>query len=143
MGEEPIIKHYFEVDDERWTKTKKDLGRLVELINASRGEYSLQLRKNYFNIYYQGNSLAKVVPHKAGTYSVEINEKFVEGSVLTKLQRYSQNARRSGKCVRFTVHPDNLHRFFQRSNVDSLSCKIRGVHYGEEIIFEQALITDY
>jgi hypothetical protein len=35
-----------------------------------------------------------------------------------------------------------LHQFFRRSNIDSLSSKIRAVHYGEEIVFEQALITD-
>jgi len=62
--------------------------------------------------------------------------------VLTKLERYSSNSRSSGNYVRFIVQPANLHRFFRRSNMDSLSSKIRGVHYGEEITFEQMLITD-
>ena len=142
-----IIERYLEMGEERWAKTKKDLGPLVTLINASGEEYSLQLRENYFNIYYRGNSLAKVVPNRSGTYSVVIHGKFTKGSVLTKLERYSANkpsedALGSGQHVRFIVQPDNLHRFFRRSNVDSVSSKIRSVHYGEEIALEQALITD-
>lgn len=144
MGEKPIIKRYFEMDEGKWTKTKKDLGELIKLINSSEGEYSFQLRENYFNIYYQGNSLAKAMLNKNGTYSVEIHEEFAkeDGSIFEKLERHSQSVRKSGKYMRFTVHPANLRRFFQRNNLDSLSSKIRGVHSGEEIVFEQALITD-
>jgi len=147
MDREMHIKRYFEMGEERWAKTKKDLGRLVKLINASGGEYSLQLRENYFNIYYQGNSLAKVVPNRSGTYSVEIHRRFVQGSVLKRLEGYSVNkpsedTRDDVPYVRFRVQPHDLHRFFQRSNVDSLSGKIRAVHHGEEIAFEQVLITD-
>jgi hypothetical protein len=145
MAQKPIIKRY--IDDKRWEKTRKDLQPLVKLINALGGEYSLQLRENYFNVYYQGNSLAKVVPNRSGTYSVKIHGKFVQGSVLAKLARYSANkpsehAQNGGEYPCFIVHPDDLHRFFRRSNLDSLSSKIRAVHYGEEITLEQAFITD-
>jgi len=145
MAQKPIIKRY--IDDKRWEKTKKDLQPLVKLINASGGEYSLQLRENYFNIYYQGNSLAKVIPNRSETYSIQIHRKFVHGSVLKKLERYSVNkpsedSRNSGEYIHFRVQPDSLHRFFRRSNVESLSTKIRAVHNGEEITSEQVLITD-
>ena len=33
--------------------------------------------KNCFNIYYQGNSLAKVILSKDGTYSAEIHKEFL------------------------------------------------------------------
>ena len=116
MAQELIIKRYFEMGEQRWEKTKKDLQQLVKVINESGGEYSLQLRENYFNIYYQGNSLAKVVPNRSGTYSVGIHKKFVQGSVLTKLQRYSVNkpsedAQRSSQYVRFTVQPGQYASF--------------------------------
>ena len=81
--------------------------------------------------------------------SSEIHNKFAEGETLKKLEQYSinkpsQNARDSNKnkYVRFNIQPQNLHRFFQRSNVNSLSSKIRAVHNGEEITFEQVLIAD-
>lgn len=140
MIRHPVIRRY--LDPEKFEMVKRDSPALVKLINESGGEYSFQLRENYFNIYYQGNSLAKVVPNKSGKYSVEIHRKFVEGSVLTKLERYSVNSRSSGSRVRFVVRPANLRQFFRRSNMDSLSSKIRGVQYGEEITFEQMLITD-
>jgi uncharacterized protein YueI len=146
-----IIERYLKLSTDKCEKTKKDLQRLVKLINDSKGEYSLQLRENYFNIYYQGNSLAKVTPNRNGTYTAEIHERFVQserGETLKKLERYSNvrkpslSARASSKYVRFTIQPQNLHQFFQRSNINSLSSKIREVHNGEEITFEQVLITD-
>ncbi|MBC8274000.1 MAG: hypothetical protein H8E40_03395, partial [Chloroflexi bacterium] len=145
MAGAPVIRRY--LDPEKFKMVKRDSPRLVKFINESGGEYSFQLRENYFNIYYQGNSLAKVVPNKSGTYSVEIHREFVKGSVLTKLARYSvnkpsQTAESKSKYVNFTIRSQNLHQFFQRANINSLSSKIRAVHNGEEITFEQAVITD-
>jgi hypothetical protein len=140
-----IIERYLHLSADRWEKTKKDLERLVELINNSGGEYSLQLRENYFNIYYQGNSLSKVIPNSNGTYTAQIHERFVTNRVLEKLKKYSRVKKTTGKkspYVRFIIEPQNLHQFFQRSNINSLSSAIRAVHSGEEITFEQTLITD-
>jgi len=140
-----IIERYLHLSADRWEKTKKDLRRLVKLINDSKGEYSLQLRENYFNIYYQGNSLSKVIPNRNGTYTAEIHEGFLTDRILNNLKKYSVVKKTTGKksdYVRFTIRPQNLPQFFQRNNVNSLSSKIREVHSGEEITFEQALITD-
>jgi len=145
MVRHPVIRRY--LDSEKFGMVKKGLPPLVKLINGSGGEYSFQLRENYFNIYYQGNSLAQVKPNKNGTYTAEINEKFAKDETLKKLEQYSvnkpsQNARDSTKYVRFTIRPQNLHQFFQKSNINSLSSRIRAEHNGEEITFEQVLITD-
>ena len=145
MDGRPIIERY--LDDKVLERAERELSPLVRLINNSYGEYNLQLRKNYFNIYYQGNSLAKVIPNKNGTYSASIHKKFAQGDTLKKLERYSvnkpsQSARSKGKHVSFSIRPQNLHQFFRWSNINSLSSRIRAVHNGEEITFEQVLITD-
>lgn len=153
MVERPIIQRYLSPDI--WEKTKKDLTlkRLVRLINIYGGEYSLQLRENYFNIYYQGNSLAKVTPHRNGTYTAEIHERFLQpdkpdkDKILRKLKQYtinqtSQDARGKRKYVIFRIRPGKLYHFFQSNHLKALSNNIRAVHSGEEITFEQVLITD-
>ena len=152
MVERPIIQRYLSPDI--WEKTKKDLTlkRLVRLINSYGGEYSLQLRENYFNIYYQGNSLAKVTPHRNGTYTAKIHEEFLQlkksDKILRKLKQYSsinetsQNARGKRKYVIFRIHPGKLYHFFQSNHLKALNSNIRAVHSGEEITFEQVLITD-
>jgi hypothetical protein len=147
MGQKMVIRHYLKLDTDRWEKTKRYLLPLVRLINNSGGEYSLQLREGYFNIYYQGNSLARVTPNKNGTYTASIHKKFAQGETLKKLERYSvnkpsQHAGNHSGYVYFNIRPQNLRLFFQRSNINSLSSRIRAVHNGEEITFEQVLITD-
>ncbi len=142
-----VIERYLKLSADRRKKTKSDLRPLVKLINSSGGEYSLQLRENYFNIYYQGNSLALVRPNKNGTYTASIHKKFASGNTLRKLERYSvnkpsQTAESKSQYVNFTIRAQSLHQFFQRANINSLSSKIRAVHNGEEITFEQAVITD-
>ena len=142
MTKHPVIKRY--LDAGKFKRAKKDLPPLVGLINRSGGEYNFQLRENYVNIYYQGNSLAKVIPpSKKGTYTVEIHEEFLQDDILKKLEPSGgKPIKKNGHYVRFNIQPQNLQRFFQRSNVNSLSSKIRAVHNGEEITFEQVLIAD-
>jgi len=145
-----IIERY--LDTKRFERAKRDLPPLVGLINRSGGEYSLQLRENYFNIYYQGNSLAKVIPNKNGTYTAEIHEQFLQldkpDKILRKLKQYSsinensQNAKGKSKYVIFKIHPGKLYHFFQSNHLKALSSNIRERGYGEEITFEQVLITD-
>jgi hypothetical protein len=124
----------------------------VRLINSYGGEYSLQLRENYFNIYYQGNSLAKVIPDRKGTYTARIHKEFLKlgepDKILRKLKQYSsinetsQNAKGRRKYITFRIHPGKLYHFFQYNHLNALSSNIRKRGYGEEITFEQVLITD-
>jgi hypothetical protein len=145
MVERPVIQRYLSPDI--WEKTKKDLTlkRLVRLINSYGGEYSLQLRENCFNIYYQGNSLAKVICNKNGTYTAEIHEEFLQldkpDKILGKLKQYS-SINETSPYVTFRIHPGKLYHFFQSRHIKALSSNIRKRGYGEEITFEQVLITD-
>ncbi len=75
------LKRYLEIADDKhsgWNldEVKKDLAYLVRKAHDS-GDYDIQLRHDYFNIYYQGNSLAKVTLEGNGTYTAEIHWKFL------------------------------------------------------------------
>lgn len=75
------MERYLEIADDKhsgWSldEVKKDLAYLVRKAHDS-GDYDIQLRHNYFNIYYQGNSLAKVTLEGNGTYTAEIHWKFL------------------------------------------------------------------
>ena len=124
-----VIERY--LDTKRFEGVKRDLPPLVGLINRSGGEYSLQLRENYFNIYYQGNSLARVKPNKNGTYSAEIHRKFLRDDILERLERYSEiTTRKSSNYVCFRIEPREFYQFFQSKNLKSLSARIRAVGNG-------------
>ena len=150
-----VIERYLKVrsqNPEMWKQTKEDLKPLVGLINRSGGEYSLQLRENYLNIYYRGNSLAKVIPDRKGTYTARIHKEFLQldepDKILRKLKQYSsinetsQNAKDKRKYVIFRIQQGKLYHFFQSNHLKALSSNIRERGYGEEITFEQVLITD-
>ncbi len=157
MPEKPAIKRYFDVDAERLAAVYKDLRPIVRLMNSSQGEFSLQLRENYFNIYYQGNSVAKVdLPRKDGKYVVEIHNKFLvekpwdvipEGFELERGVRGLEGFRCSPNKAglphqRFKVEGKKLAWFFQKSHLERLGRNIRRVNNGEEITFEQLVMTD-
>lgn len=56
-------------------------GFLSELTKRIRcdSDLDLEIRDNYFNIYYKGNSLLKLSEDKYKKYKVEIHKKFLEG----------------------------------------------------------------
>jgi hypothetical protein len=146
-NERPVIERYFSEWEKKGERIKQELKRLVKLINNSHDEYNLQLRDDYFNIYYQGNSVAKVEPNKNGTYSVSIHRKFVSDGIYEKLDKYSlikhsTSVNSTSNHVRFRVKGKDLYAFFQRSHLDNISSKIRAVHNGEEITMEQVIVTD-
>lgn len=114
----PVIERYLR--PENYDRVQKDFKPVIRLINNSYGEYSLQLREDCFNIYYQGNSISKVEPNKNGTYTASIHSEFVK-DLLEDLDKYSDikhlaNDRNSNGYLRFRIQPDNLQRFFQRKH---------------------------
>jgi hypothetical protein len=130
------IKRYF--SDENLKRIKRDFKFLINLVNSSLGEFDFEIRDNYFNIYYKGNSLAKVEPKKDDFYKVSINVKFFDKT-------------RADNPIFYTTKKDNnniiltnkqLHRFFQLKHLTEFASRIKKIHYGEEIEFEQSLITD-
>jgi hypothetical protein len=144
MTNKPVIQRY--LSSEHLNRAIQDMKPVVKLLNSSYGEFSLQLREDYFNIYYQGNSAAKVQFNAGGTYSAIIHYKFVE-EILESLNKYSdikqtpENRNSNGYC-RFRIQPKNLHGFFQRVHLQRLGGNIRKVHNGEEITMEQVIVTD-
>jgi hypothetical protein len=135
------VKRY--LDDEHFKRFKKDFQFFFKLIRDSQGELDLRLRDNYFNIYHRGNSMAKIKFNKTG-YQIAIHQKFVEG-VFDQDQRFSKalsTLNRLEDYNLYSISPELLHPFLQRKNLNKLASNVKKVNYGEEIVFEQAIITD-
>jgi hypothetical protein len=134
-----VIERYFH-SDETLARIARDFRNLIRIVDRSHGELSIQLRKNYFNVYYRGNSLARVTPTKSASYLVEIHEKFVEDPVRGALSSWA--SKKSGRYRRWLLNGTDVVRFFTKVNVTNLGAQIASVNNGEEITFEQILMTD-
>ncbi|NLA62260.1 MAG: hypothetical protein GX857_03420 [Bacteroidales bacterium] len=134
-----IIKRYFSTLNLK--RVKDDFKFLVKLINSSYGEFDFAIRDNSFNIYYKGNSLAKVEPKKNDTYSVKIHKKFFDESKANNPTYYSSKKTTANYIV-VVLNKKQLRPFFQRVHLNNFASLIKKVNYGEEINFEQMLITD-
>lgn len=132
------IKRYF--SDDNLKRIKKDFDFLVEIICKSSGEFDFAIRDNYFNIYYKGNSLAKVEPKENNFYKVSINPKFFDGTKVDKEKIYT--SKKDSNNIILTNTNKQLVRFFQKKHLIEIASRIKKVNYGEEIDFEQSLITD-
>ena len=141
-----IIERYFSKDV--FPRIKRDFKFLVEKIIKSGFEYDLQIRDNYLNLYYKGNSLAKVTPQKTrDRYEISIHTKFFLGTSAANDARFhpppqEKDNEEKGKYVRLTVPSSLLHVLFQKEYLDQFSSNIKEVGFQEEMTFEQMLITD-
>ncbi len=133
------IKRYFTPDN--LTRISKDFNFLITLVNTSYGEYDMAIRDNYFNIYYKGNSLAKVEPKGGDQYKVSINTKFFTNTPADDASYYKSKSK-SGSYINLILTSKQLHPFFQRKHLTRFAALIKKVHNGEEIDFEQSLVTD-
>jgi len=135
------VKRY--LDEVFFQRFITDFQFLFKLIRDAHGELDLRLRNNYFNVYYRGNSMLKIGFARPG-YSVSIHEKFArdvfEGD--PRFKGVLEEARMAGSYHTYHIPPELLHPFLQRSNINKLAANVKRVNYGEEIVFEQALITD-
>ena len=140
-----VIQRYF-ADRDQLDHIVSDFRFLVRMIRRSGGEYDLQLRDGYFNVYYKGNSLARVTPVRGRKYRIEMHRDFAKGFVFEKLAKHAHRQLRarggSGTYKRFLVDAEKLHPFLQSNHLRSLAANIARRNYGEEISFEQVLITD-
>jgi hypothetical protein len=135
------LKRY--LDDNNFRRFIEDFQFLFKLIRDSHGELDLRLRDNYFNVYYRGNSMVKINFSKTG-YQVTIHQKFAEG-VFEEDHRFLEGMQIDNKIKgynRYQIKPDLLHPFMQRKYINKLASNVKKVNYGEETVFEQALITD-
>ena len=120
----------------------RDFRNLIKIVNASMGELDLSIRENYFNLYYKGNSLGKISPLSAGGYKVRIHEKFFNGT-RADAPEFFVSRKQEGAYVEVTLNAEeHPRRFMQKRHIDQFCGRIKQVNYGEEIVFEQALITD-
>ncbi|MBI9037821.1 MAG: hypothetical protein JEY97_06775 [Bacteroidales bacterium] len=138
------IKRYFSHDNLK--RIKKDFNFLIKFVNKSFGEFDFAIRDNYFNIYYKGNSLAKVEFKKNELYKITINNKFFGKTKFfkkTKADNPKFYTKKSGNnYISLILTKKQLHPFFQKKHILEFASRIKKVHNGEEIDFEQSLITD-
>ncbi len=144
--EKRTIERYFTKKD-TLEQVITDFRFLVTMVNHSGGEYSIQLRQDYFNVYYKGNSLAMVRPYRRGQYRIKIHRDFATKEVCDALCGHCAEPPYRGKgdtgpYVYFTVAHDRLHQFLQKKHITALSRNIEERNYGEEISYEQVIITD-
>ena len=140
--DKPIIKRYFSEDI--LESVKKDFKFLFDKIIKSGFEYDLQIRDNYFNLYYKGNSLAKVMCKDIPKYKVHINTIFFEhkDNHVRNDPRFEGKITTVGDYVCLTITYELLHPLFQGKYLKYFSSKIKERQFQEEIAFEQMLITD-
>ena len=137
------MKRYF--SKKNFKRIEKDFNFLVKLISNSHGEYDFAIRKDYFNLYYKGNNMARVAPKKNDTYEVSINQKFFDGTKADNPLYYSSKTYKINKktiYAKTTLSSKQLHPFFQKKHLKAFESRIKKVNNGEEITFEQSLITD-
>lgn len=127
------------ISDEFLSSFMSDFECVFERVRRERGELDLRLRDNYFNLYHRGNSLAKVEMKPGGTYPVTIHRVFANG--IFSAARFGTPRVRDEYLV-FSVPVKLLHSFFSKKNIDCLMSRIAERDFGEEITFEQMLITD-
>ncbi|MBA7633047.1 hypothetical protein ES703_40603 [subsurface metagenome] len=130
-----IIKRYFSEDI--LNHIKSDFGFLIDKIIRSGFEYDLQIRNNYFNLYYKGNSIGKIsYSTKTQLYKVEIHNKFINKKIK---ERFTP---KEGTYLIFMLRKEQLHPLFSSKNLSSMAQKVKNVKHQEEIAFEQMIMTD-
>jgi hypothetical protein len=140
------MKRYF--DDDAFEVFLKDFDFLFKIIKDERGELDIKIRpNNSFNLYYKGQSLAKIVLRKNQPYEIVINTKFLNYGkhdyVFVKEERFNGNP--SGKTksrVSFNLTASHLHPFFQKKYLKKICRNIDKAGSKGEVMFEQMLITD-
>ncbi|HPM11042.1 MAG TPA: hypothetical protein PK941_11420 [Paludibacter sp.] len=139
------MKRYFNTQKFKCLCT--DFEFMFKKIKDYKGELDLRLRDNYFNLYYKGNSLAKVVSRK-NDYEISIHKKFVGVSesekegVFKSETRFKANSPLKSEYCSICCNAELLPVVFQNKYLNKMSSNIKKVNYSEEITFEQMLITD-
>lgn len=136
-----VIKRY--LNDENLSRMKKDFAIVIEKVYNNKnyfGELDLALRNDYFNIYYQGNSLAKVDFLQKDKYKITINSKFFKDTEAARDKRFEYTEKKD-KCE-IILNKNLLYPFFQVKYIDGFFSRIHKTNYSEELKIEQAIIAD-
>lgn len=129
-----MIKRYLSNDN--LLRAKRDFKFLLKSIQNYNGELDMFLRDNYFNLYYKGNSLAKVSFKSSDQYLVSIHNKFFSGSKAEKDSRFSSHyvSRPIQHKYQDLLLPAKLlPQFFQKNYLNSFFSLIRQENYGAAI----------
>jgi len=130
-----IIKRYF--SDDVFNSIKADFGFLRDKILQSGFEYDLQIRDNYFNLYYKGNSIGKIsYSTKTSLYNIRIHHKFIDQQII---ERFNPQ---EGNYLTFMLPKEQLHPLFSQKNLTSMSQRVKEINFQEEVMFEQMIMTD-
>ena len=133
-----VISRY--LSPETYEAVKRDLRFLIYNIKQSGFEYGLQIRDNYLNLYYKGNSLGKISYRKSrDLYEIRIHRKFIEG-IGPAINRFKSSHEKN--YYLFAIAGKKLHPFFSTRNLLLMGQKVKKVQFQEEIVFEQMLLTD-
>lgn len=132
----PVISRY--LSPATYEAVRNDFVFLIDKIKESGFEYGLQIRDDYLNLYYKGNSIGKI-SYKSGqkVYEIKIHRKFVDDSIVNRflptiVKDYAV----------FVLPGKQLHPLFSSKNLLSMGQKVKAVQFQEEIVFEQTLLTD-
>ena len=119
-----------------------DFDNLIKIVNSSQGELDISIRDNYLNIYYKGNSLAKISFKLPDQYKIDIHNKFFKGTNADNPDFFDAKTV-SQYYTSLILSPKKPPlRFLQKKHINQFCSKIKKENHGEEIDFEQALITD-
>lgn len=132
------MKRYF--NDKNFKRLCEDFKFLVDKIKDYKGELDIRLRDKYFNLYYKGNSLAKVT-FRPNDYEIAIHKKFSK-EIFKNDGRFAIKDNDNSKNCFIYVKNNALPQLFQKKYLDKLSSNIKKVNHSEETTFEQMLITD-
>jgi len=133
-----VIKRYIKDFD----RLKNDFSFLPHIIKSLHGEIELSLRENYFNLYYRGNSIAKVGFKPDGKYEVIIhNEFYQKTSAAGRFKKYIKPVK-DKNYVHLLVEKDSLHPLFQRKHLVEFCSKVKKRNFSEELTLEQMIISD-
>jgi CRISPR/Cas system-associated exonuclease Cas4 (RecB family) len=135
-----IIKRFLE--SENLDRMKNDFKFLFKMMKDENhiGELDMAFRDNCFNLYYKGNSLARITFGRGNSYNILIHEKFFSNTGAYHDTRFS--AAKKDNSFKIILDKKLLHPFFQTNYVDQILSNIRKVNNGEEITLEQTIITD-
>jgi len=139
MQAEVSIERY--LNDDNFSRIETDFKFLIKQIVASKGELGLEIRNNYFNVYYKGNSLAKISFKDNEVYEIKIHEGFYDGTAASKDTRFPSSTPKS-HYHSLQINRDLIHPFFQQKYLDEFMANIKKRGWGEEVTFEQQIITD-
>ena len=132
------MKRYF--NDKNFKRVSEDFKFLVDKIRNYKGEVDIRLRDNYFNLYYKGNSLAKITP-RVNNYEISIHKRFSK-DIFRKNTHFNIKDNDKSKYCFIYAKSNALPHLFKNQYLDKLFSNIKEVNYSEEITFEQMLITD-